>query len=75
MGDPQQATQERTTHAFGTEIGLLMNDLEELNNENMGLIQMLRTGPLTPEQWAKWLKNHDAIEDLMARIDALTPLQ
>lgn len=56
---------------FGTEIGLLLDQLQRLNDENMGLIQMLRNGPLTLEQWDKRNKNLAAIEVLMARIDEL----
>jgi len=56
---------------FGTEIGLLQDQLQRLNDENMGLIQMRRVAPLTPEQWSKWGANLAAIEVLMARIDEL----
>jgi len=69
MSNPQRAPQ-----VFGTEIGLLLDDLQQLNDENMGIIQMLRIGPLTPEQWAKRDSNMEVIKTLMARIDELAPL-
>lgn len=66
VSNPQQASR-----TFGTEISLLLDDLQELNVENLGFIQMMRTAPLTPVQWAKRDKNMEAIKVLMARIDAL----
>ena len=60
-----------STSEFGSEIGLLMDDLQRHQEQNLAFIHM---APLSPEQAALRAKNLEAIERLMARIDELAPL-